>query len=206
MPTRRTFLRSAAAALAAGPLRAADFPTSRPPLGERKFSSEAVEARIKETKSALADPELGWLFENCFPNTLDTTVRTGTVDGKPDTFVITGDIHGVFRQAVAGCGGGDREDVPGAAADGEPRALFLPAQYHQPHRFPAPRRIRQPYASVRADPLGIPSFRRRVHLPVSDSVESLRGDVARTARGDSQYGGVRPGVRTGVPDTGGPGS
>ena len=96
MPTRRTFLRSAAAALAAGPLRAADFPTRRPPLEERKFSSEAVEARIRETKAALADPELGWMFENCFPNTLDTTVRTGTVDGKPDTFVITGDINAMW--------------------------------------------------------------------------------------------------------------
>jgi meiotically up-regulated gene 157 (Mug157) protein len=29
------------------------------------------------------------MFENCYPNTLDTTVNFRMVDGKPDTFVIT---------------------------------------------------------------------------------------------------------------------
>ena len=42
------------------------------------------------------DSELAWMFENCFPNTLDTTVRVGTFDGKPDTFVITGDIAAMW--------------------------------------------------------------------------------------------------------------
>ena len=36
------------------------------------------------------------MFENCFPNTLDTTVRAGRRDGKPDTFVITGDINAMW--------------------------------------------------------------------------------------------------------------
>src|SRR3990172_2827547 len=53
-------------------------------------------ATIRRVKVDVADPELGWLFENCFPNTLDTTVETGTLDGKPDTFVITGDIHAMW--------------------------------------------------------------------------------------------------------------
>ena len=58
--------------------------------------SEAVNARIAEVKKVISDPELAWLFENCFPNTLDTTVRAGQRDGKPDTFVITGDIDAMW--------------------------------------------------------------------------------------------------------------
>ncbi|MDR2848303.1 MAG: glycoside hydrolase family 125 protein, partial [Bacteroidales bacterium] len=34
--------------------------------------------------------------ENCFPNTLDTTVNFRIQDGKPDTFVYTGDIHAMW--------------------------------------------------------------------------------------------------------------
>jgi meiotically up-regulated gene 157 (Mug157) protein len=70
--------------------------TRRPPPSERNFTSEAVERVIRETTDRLADPELAWLFENCFPNTLDTTVRHGVVDGRPDTFVITGDIEAMW--------------------------------------------------------------------------------------------------------------
>lgn len=51
-----------------------------------------IEAEIKRVTALIGDPELAWLFANCYPNTLDTTVQTATVDGKPDTFVITGDI------------------------------------------------------------------------------------------------------------------
>lgn len=36
------------------------------------------------------------MFENCFPNTLDTTVFTSTKNGKPDTYVITGDIDAMW--------------------------------------------------------------------------------------------------------------
>jgi meiotically up-regulated gene 157 (Mug157) protein len=37
------------------------------------------------------------MFENCFPNTLDTTVRNyTTVDGDDDTLVYTGDIHAMW--------------------------------------------------------------------------------------------------------------
>jgi hypothetical protein len=96
MPTRRFFLQSAAAALAASPARGATFQSRRPPLAERKFTSDAVEAKIRQVKAALSDPELAWLFENCYPNTLDTTVHYSEIDGKPDTFVITGDINAMW--------------------------------------------------------------------------------------------------------------
>ena len=36
------------------------------------------------------------MFENCFPNTLDTTIDFEIIDGKPDTFVITGDIDAMW--------------------------------------------------------------------------------------------------------------
>ena len=68
----------------------------RPPVSARKFTSDAVEETIAQVKSALGDTKLSRLFENCYPNTLDTTVRTGTIDGKPDTFVITGDIPAMW--------------------------------------------------------------------------------------------------------------
>ncbi len=72
------------------------LPSKRPPHGERAFTSPAVEDEIKRVKAKIADPQLAWLFENCYPNTLDTTVQPGTVDGKPDTFVITGDIDAMW--------------------------------------------------------------------------------------------------------------
>jgi meiotically up-regulated gene 157 (Mug157) protein len=36
------------------------------------------------------------MFENCFPNTLDTTVTFRMRDGRPDTLVITGDINAMW--------------------------------------------------------------------------------------------------------------
>jgi hypothetical protein len=44
----------------------------------------------------MADPELAWIFENCYPNTLDTTVEFGSFEGKPDTAVTTGDIPAMW--------------------------------------------------------------------------------------------------------------
>lgn len=73
-----------------------EFPTVRVPGAERHFSSPAVEAIIAEVKSKVRNPEIGWLFENCFPNTLDTTVDFEYIDGKPDTYVITGDIDAMW--------------------------------------------------------------------------------------------------------------
>lgn len=73
-----------------------DFPVVRVPKSQRKFSSDAIEKLIVNMKKKLKDPELGWLFENCFPNTLDTTVDFEMRNGKPDTYVITGDIDAMW--------------------------------------------------------------------------------------------------------------
>jgi meiotically up-regulated gene 157 (Mug157) protein len=68
----------------------------RPKIEDRNFVSPAVEQTILTLKKQIADPELACLFENCFPNTLDTTVDFEMIDGKPDTFVITGDIDAMW--------------------------------------------------------------------------------------------------------------
>lgn len=72
------------------------FPVVRTPYDQRKFHSKAVEDAIKEFKANVKNEELGWLFENCFPNTLDTTVTYNETNGKPDTYVITGDIDAMW--------------------------------------------------------------------------------------------------------------
>ena len=71
-------------------------PTNRPAESERLFRSEAVEAEIARIKGVLSNAKLAWMFENCFPNTLDTTVRYRKDDnGRDDTVVYT-DIHAMW--------------------------------------------------------------------------------------------------------------
>ncbi|MHB1050302.1 MAG: glycoside hydrolase family 125 protein [Bacteroidota bacterium] len=105
MLNRRTTLKitaAAAAGLAAGlkPVFAVStdsrFVSRRPALKQRRFVSDAVESTIDSVQKLIDDEELRWLFSNCLPNTLDTTVETGERNGKPDTFVITGDIHAMW--------------------------------------------------------------------------------------------------------------
>lgn len=72
------------------------YVSQRPKEEERLFRSDAIEKKIAEIKALLRNPQLAWMFENCFPNTLDTTVHFRMQDGKPDTFVYTGDIHAMW--------------------------------------------------------------------------------------------------------------
>ncbi|MEC7783180.1 MAG: glycoside hydrolase family 125 protein [Bacteroidota bacterium] len=72
------------------------FPTVRVPAGQRNFESKAIEKAIKEFSKNVDDQELSWLFNNCFPNTLDTTVTYSKYKGAPDTYVITGDIDAMW--------------------------------------------------------------------------------------------------------------
>ena len=72
------------------------FKVVRTAVDKRKFTSFAVENAIVEFQTKVPDQELGWLFNNCFPNTLDTTVSYALRDGKPDTYVITGDIDAMW--------------------------------------------------------------------------------------------------------------
>lgn len=73
-----------------------NFATLRPSENQRTYQSEAVESLLNEVKDKIRDPELAWMFENCYPNTLDTTVDFEIIHGKPDTFIITGDIDAMW--------------------------------------------------------------------------------------------------------------
>ena len=67
--------------------------SQRPAENERLFVSTAVESKIQEVVSLLDNERLAWMFANCYPNTLDTTVHPV---GDDDTFVYTGDIHAMW--------------------------------------------------------------------------------------------------------------
>ncbi len=95
---KKTLLSAGALALAPRIFSAPtlQFESKRPIVSKRLFVSEAVENEIKRIKKDIADPEISWLFENCYPNTLDTTVHFTESDGVPDSFIITGDINAMW--------------------------------------------------------------------------------------------------------------
>lgn len=71
--------------------------TTRPPENERLFHSATIERVIEQTAVQIHDPELRRMFEQCYPNTLDTTTYLRTdANGHPDTFVATGDIPAMW--------------------------------------------------------------------------------------------------------------
>ena len=104
-PTRRGFIEGAAAwtLLQAGAPHVlansrsdSQLPHARPAVADRRFSSPAIEEAIVTLQRRIADPSLRVLVENCLPNTLDTTVHVGTFEGRPDTYVVTGDIDAMW--------------------------------------------------------------------------------------------------------------
>jgi meiotically up-regulated gene 157 (Mug157) protein len=72
------------------------YVSQRPPVKDRLFRSVAVEKKIEEVTRLLKNAKLSWMFANCFPNTIDTTVHYRVLDGQDDTFVYTGDIHAMW--------------------------------------------------------------------------------------------------------------
>lgn len=88
------------------------LPFQRPSKQCRTFESELVEKTIKDLNESMVDRDLARIFENAFPNTLDTTVKWH-VDGTeknekkgfffnfgtegawqgPQSFIVTGDIN-----------------------------------------------------------------------------------------------------------------
>ncbi|KPI35093.1 uncharacterized protein AB675_1371 [Cyphellophora attinorum] len=89
-----------------GPLK---LSSQRPHPACRKFKSEGVEKVLEDLLPHFKDPDLAKLFENAYPNTLDTTVRWH--DPKPpkslllrdserwrgpQSFIVTGDIDAMW--------------------------------------------------------------------------------------------------------------
>jgi len=78
-----------------GPLK---LPFQRPIKECRTFISDTVDKVIDDMNKKLVDKDLARLFENCYPSTLDTTVRwhidkdQGETAG-PQSFIVTGDIN-----------------------------------------------------------------------------------------------------------------
>lgn len=85
------------------------LPYQRPSPRCRTFSSSLVEKVIEEVTSRMEDKDLARIFENAFPNTLDTTIRWhvdgsakkskqkhGYTEGQwegAQSFIVTGDIN-----------------------------------------------------------------------------------------------------------------
>ena len=49
--------------------------SQRPGISGRAYSNSTIEEVIAKTVAKLKNPRLQWMFANCFPNTLDTTVE-----------------------------------------------------------------------------------------------------------------------------------
>lgn len=76
---------------------ATKYVSKRPVAANRLFVSVAVENEIERVSKLLTNDKLRWMFNNCFPNTLETTVYyRQDEDGNDDTVVYTGDIHAMW--------------------------------------------------------------------------------------------------------------
>ena len=88
--------------IALATMGAADIPIAkgRPGPAQRRFSSPAVERAIADVRAKMGPSatarKIGAMFANCFPDTLDTTVEFEDRPGRPDTFVLTGDIAAMW--------------------------------------------------------------------------------------------------------------
>ena len=100
--SRRRFVSStagmiiASAVLPSRTIAQSSFVSKRPAPSARRFRSKAVDGTIDSVSAKMRDRELAWLFANCLPNTLDTTVTFSNGANGPDTVVVTGDIPAMW--------------------------------------------------------------------------------------------------------------
>ncbi|KAI9067554.1 glycoside hydrolase family 125 protein [Trametes sanguinea] len=96
-PDFTTYSQSPQGNPSSGPLA---LPYMRPAPACRTFNSTSVEKVISDMKTRLKDPDLARLFENTFPNTLDTTVKYFNATENL-AFIITGDITAQWLRDTA---------------------------------------------------------------------------------------------------------
>ncbi|KAG4435743.1 hypothetical protein IFR05_008757 [Cadophora sp. M221] len=90
------------------------FPYSRPAPECRTFNLPAMEKLIEKMRGVIKDPDLFRLFENSYPNTLDTMIKwrgyakeigkdgvEGNATDEELTYVITGDIDAMWLRDSA---------------------------------------------------------------------------------------------------------
>ncbi|ORY05899.1 hypothetical protein BCR34DRAFT_490544 [Clohesyomyces aquaticus] len=90
-----------------GPLSSGKYKLAyqRPALECRTFKISGVETRIKQMESIIKDPDLYRLFQNAYPNTLDTAIKwkgySANNAAEELTFIITGDINAMWLRDSA---------------------------------------------------------------------------------------------------------
>ncbi|KAI8975264.1 hypothetical protein BDF20DRAFT_906690 [Mycotypha africana] len=113
-----------------------NLPFQRPLESCRKFTSAVIESVISNITSKIDNLDLGRLFTNSFPNTLDTTISQTAciVDNShscvPLAFIITGDINAMWLRDSANQ---ILPYLPYVHQDIKLKKLFLGAIYMQAH-------------------------------------------------------------------------
>ncbi|TSC70069.1 MAG: hypothetical protein CEO12_566 [Parcubacteria group bacterium Gr01-1014_46] len=70
---------------------------ARPKIKDRMFVSDFIDNEMTRISEGIKDQNLKRMFNQCFPNTLDTTVSYyEDKNGNPDTFIATGDIPAMW--------------------------------------------------------------------------------------------------------------
>lgn len=81
------------APLSLGPLQ---LSYARPLVHCRRFNSSSIESTVKDVSRSLQNPDVARLFENCFPNTLDTAISWYTEDDKDEKIYSVSGAVNVF--------------------------------------------------------------------------------------------------------------
>ncbi|KAL2444466.1 Meiotically up-regulated protein 157 [Exophiala dermatitidis] len=73
------------------------LPFQRPAESKRTYHSAGVEGVIANMTARMSDKDLARMFENCFPNTLDTTVKWFSESNNHfQSFIIAGDMDAAW--------------------------------------------------------------------------------------------------------------